>query len=985
VSGHRLPAGGIAIDRARPVDFTFDGTRHQGFAGDTLASALMAAGHRVLARSFRYHRPRGLVGAWVDEPNVLLDVRLGEAHEANAKATLVPLADGLAAKAINAWPSVRHDLGALADLAHGLLPAGFYYKTFQRPSWHAWEGFIRSRAGLGKVDPAAPQLKHVQQTAHCDVLVVGGGPAGLAAALAASAGGARVILADDRPAFGGALALEDAPIDGEAPLAWAARVAAALAARPDVTLLPATIAVAYFDHNLIALVQRRATPRPGWAAERLWRVRARRVVLATGALERPLVFPGNDRPGVMLADAALQYARRYGVMAGTRALMATNNDTAYAATLALADAGLAIAAIADSREDVPLPLAAAARERGIAVHAGHAVVGTSGRGGITGARVAPLGDAGRGTVVDCDLVLMSGGWNPTVHLFSQSGGKLRYDEGSAAFVPDISVQDEVSVGACRGAHDTAAALAQGHAAGQAAASAVGHPGPASLPPRAEPRPAPRIVPLWSVPGVKGRQWVDLLNDVTTGDVALAARENYASVEHLKRYTTLGMGTDQGKTSNVNGLAILAGLTGRAIPEVGTTTFRPPYVPVTLGALAGQRRGTLLHPVRRLPAHDLHESLGAAFDEYGGWMRPAWYARAAQDRDACIAAETLAVRRAVGLFDGSPLGKIEVQGRDAARFLDLIYYTAIGTLQPGRVRYAFLLNENGKVFDDGVVARLGPERFLLSPSSSHAAHVYAHLEEWRQCEYPQMDVRITNLTTAWATLAVTGPRARAVLARLDTSIATAPAALPHMAVAEGTVGGAPARIARVSFTGELSFEISVPAGYGAALWRHLMDLGAAEGIAPFGLEALMILRMEKGYILIGVDTDGNTEPQDLGLTGPLRSKQVDFVGRRSLLRPISRRTDRLELVGLAVEGDAPLPPGAHALAPGPDRALRSLGYVSSSAMSPALGHPVALGLIEGGRARQQEGQVLDFVSRGARYRARVVAPTFYDPEGKRLHG
>ncbi|MEX2650022.1 MAG: glycine cleavage T C-terminal barrel domain-containing protein, partial [Alphaproteobacteria bacterium] len=623
-----------------------------------------------------------------------------------------------------------------------------------------------------------------------------------------------------------------------------------------------------------------------------------------------------------------------------------------------------------------------ARDRGIDVITGSMIVATHGRLAVNEVSVAAIGSFGRARTLGCDLVAVSGGWNPTVHLFSQSGGRLRWDDGIAAFVPERSVQAERSVGAARGLFDLAAALADGHAAGLEAAEAVGHPARDVERPTAAPGAPYRITPFWRVEGTRRRQWIDRLIDVTVGDVELAVRENFVSVEHLKRYTTLGMATDQGKTSNVNGLAVLAAITSRPIAEVGTTTFRPPYVPVPFATLTGLRRGRLHAPVRRLPAHAAHVRAGATFDEYGGWLRPASYPAPGEGRAAAIQREAAHPRQAVGLFDGSSLGKIEVAGPDAAQFLDLMYYNAIGALTQGRVRYALLLNENGKVFDDGVVARLGPERFLLSPSSSHAAAVHAALEEWRQCEYPRLRVFIEDLTASWATLAVTGPRARGIIERLDTDIALDARSLPHMAVAEGHLCGVPARVARVSYTGEAGFEISVPAGHAESLWDHLLALGAPDGIAPIGLEALMILRMEKGYILIGVDTDGNTEPQDLGMAGPLRSRTVDFVGRRSLMRPDSRRADRLQLVGLAVEGDAALPAGAHVLGPGP-KGERSIGHVSSGAFSPTIGHAIALAAIEGGRGRM--GEAIAVFSRGARYRARIVSPTFYDPAGARLHG
>jgi sarcosine oxidase subunit alpha len=562
---------------------------------------------------------------------------------------------------------------------------------------------------------------------------------------------------------------------------------------------------------------------------------------------------------------------------------------------------------------------------------------------------------------------------------------LRYDDAIAAFVPDRSVQDERTIGAARGLFSLAACLKDGHEIGVAAAGYMGR--SIDLPPPAarEEGAGYGIRPYWRVDLPETRQWVDYQNDVTVEDIRLAARENYASVEHLKRYTTLGMAPDQGKTSNLNGLAILAEATGRAIPEVGTTTFRPPFVPVSLAALAGQRRGELYAPIRRLPAHRAHGERGAVFDEYGGWLRPACYPRVGESQAQAIGREVLAVRTGVGLFDGSPLGKLEVIGPDAARFLNLMYYNDLANLQPGRIRYCLLLSENGKVFDDGVVARLAEDRYLLSPSSSHAAAVAAALEEWRQCEYSAMRVAIANVTTAWATFAVTGPRARAVVERLDADIDLSAAALPHMSLVGGRIGGIPARIARVSFTGEASFEISVPAGYGPALYSRLEALGTDHAITPFGIESLLVLRAEKGYIIIGRDTDGTTEPQDLGMTGPLRTKQIDFVGRRSLLRPDSQRADRRQFVGLEPMSPAVvLPTGAHVCTT-TAAGRRSLGYVTSSYFSPGLGRPIALAMVEAGRARMKAGETVDVFSLGKAFTAKVVSPVFYDPKGERLHG
>jgi sarcosine oxidase subunit alpha len=644
---------------------------------------------------------------------------------------------------------------------------------------------------------------------------------------------------------------------------------------------------------------------------------------------------------------------------------------------------------------------AGALEAGIAVQGDAVVVETLGGRQVRGVRTAGRDGrriAGREDLLACDLLAVSGGFSPTVHLHSQAGGQIAWDASLAAFLPGACPQPLQACGGARGHFGVARALADGHAVGLAAADALGAIGSAPAQAHCETALSDyRCSPLWQVPGASGRQWLDLANDVTVADVDLAAREGYVSVEHLKRYTTLGMATDQGRTSNVNGIAVLGANTGREIPEVGTTTFRPPYTSVPFGALAGMRRSSLHSPVRRSPLHAEHLRLSARVDEYGGWLRPACYPCGAESEAQTIAREVLAVRQRAGLFDGSTLGKIEVHGVDAARFLDLMYVNALANLAPGRVRYCLLLNEHGKVFDDGVVARLAPHRFLLSPSSSHAFPAAALLEEWRQCEYPSLRVATTHVTTAWATVSVTGPSARAIVTGLDTDIDLGAGALPHMAVAEGHVGGVSARVMRVSFTGETGFEISVPAGYGPALWRELERLGEPHGITAFGVESLLVLRAEKGYILIGRDTEGETEPDDLGMGAPAQRKQLEFIGRRSLMRPDSRRADRRQLVGLlAVDRSRILANGAHvvepaSIAPAADAAepagsgWRSLGYVTSSYASPTLGHGIALALVERGRERAAARQRVRVFHFGETVEAEVVAPNFYDAGGERLHG
>ena len=982
MTARRLAEGG-RIDRARSLPFTWQGARLSGYAGDTLASALLANGVRVVGRSFKYHRPRGIYGAWVEEPNAILDVASGDQHDPNARATTVELCAGMAARGVNARPDVERDAYGAIDLLHRFLPAGFYYKTFF-PDWHRYEPRIREMAGLGRMREIADTRHFETRNARCDLLVVGGGPAGLAAARAAASVGLDVILADDRATWGGSLASSAECIDGQPAADWAQAAAVALA-HQGVRTMPRTTVFGAYDHNAFGLLESRVAAADGWATERLWSVRARQVVLATGAFERPLVFPDNDRPGVMSASAVLHYLRQYAVLAGDSVVVATNNDSAYEVAVALCRAGAAVT-LADVRP-ASSPVARIAREAGVRVLPGSVVLGTVGRDGV---RLVDLGPADAispraATMrVSASVVAVSGGWSPAVHLHSQGGGKLRWDAGLAAFLPTVARPGQHPAGAMTGADSLFACLVSGHDAGSAAAAALGRSVQVQAPHAPAAMPQMPIRAYWRVPIKSARQWLDLQNDVTVNDVALAARENYSSVEHLKRYTTLGMATDQGKTSNVNGLALLAELTGRDIPQVGTTTFRPPYVPTTLGAFAGMRHGTLYAPWRRLPAYDEHAALGADMREYGGWWRPACYPRDGETAARAIQREAIAARRGAGLFDGSSLGKIVVDGPDAPAFLNLLYYNELANLKPGRLRYALLLRETGIVYDDGVVARLGPERYLLSPSSSHTSGVLAMLEAWRQTEYPSMRVAFHDVTGAWATYAVSGPRSREVLAGL-TDIDLGADALPHMAFATGAILGVACRIARVSFTGERSYEVSVPAGYGAALWRRLLTAGTDFDITPYGIETLSVLRAEKGYILIGTDTDGMTLPDDLGMSGPLRAKKVDFVGKRSLTTPDAKRADRRQFVGLLPVDPGFVPQvGTHAVERDAGTP-RSIGWITTACHSPALGRSMALGMIENGRALAEAGAEVELFHLGRTTRARVASPVFHDPAGEKLHG
>ena len=961
MSGSRLAHGG-RIDRTQPLSFTWDGRALTGYRGDTLASALLANGVAIVGRSFKLHRPRGIYAAGPEEPNAVVDLEWDGRHDPSARATLVELAEGMRVKGANAWPNVGRDLLSLLDCMHGFLPAGFYYKTFIAPRWHTYEPIIRALAGIGRARSDADPLHYEARQAHCDILIVGGGVAGLAAARAAAASGLRIILAEQNPDWGGSTLWREGTVDGRNAADWVAATVTELGGLNNVRLMPRTTAFGSYDHNTFGLLERRAAAPEGWARDRAWQVKAGRVVLATGAIERPLVFPDNDRPGVMSADAVLRYIRQYGVLPGKKAVVLTNNDSALEVADALRAAGAEVV-LADIRD-------------------GRAILGVRGTRGVKAVALgAPDATSTRGARwIEADLVAVSGGWSPAVHLYSQSGGKLRYDAGDAAFVPTMIREGQhLADGG-----DWASALASGHRAGIEAAAALGKT-VTLAPPAPAPAPGKPVKPAWRTHIAGARQWVDLQNDVTVDDIELATRENYVSVEHLKRYTTLGMAHDQGKTSNINGLALLAEFTDRPIEAVGTTTFRPPYTPTSIGALVGMRHGPQFAPRRQLPIHEQHAAMGARFREYGGWMRPAFYPGPGESEAETLLREQIAAREAAGLFDASSLGKIEVYGPDAARFLDLIYMNEIGTLKPGRVRYCLLLRETGIVFDDGVVARLDANRFLLSPSSSHTEAVLAMLELWHQTEYPGLAVRFHDITHGWATFSVSGPKSRAVVEALGTDIRLDDGSLAHMSLARGHICGIEGRIARVSFTGERGYELSLPASYGNALWSRLREVGRKFGIVPFGVETLSALRAEKGYVMIGADTDGATLPADLGMGGYGARKTVDFVGRRSLTTPEALRPDRRQLVGLLAQSpDLILPVGAHAFAR-EDGQARSLGWVTSSAMSAALGRSIALGMIERGAELAKAGAGIEIFDQGHSMRARVCPPCFLDPQGERLHG
>ena len=994
---NRLPQG-FHVDHERPLDFTFNGKSYTGLQGDTLASALLANGVRLVGRSFKYHRPRGIVGSGVEEPNALVQLETGARTLPNYVATQVELYDGLEATSVNCWPSVEFDLRAVNGLISRFLPPGFYYKTFMWPRsfWPLYERQLRKAGGLG-VAPTEPDTdRYDKMHAHCDVLVVGSGPAGVSAALEAGRAGARVILVDEQRELGGSLLASRRSIEGEWAGDWLEAALDELRGMDEVRLLPRSTAFGYYDHNFVAVLERvtdHLGPTAGSAPrQRIWRIRAKQVVLATGAIERPLVFRNNDRPGVMLASAVSTYLLRYGVAPGRRPVLFANNDNAYVTVLDLYDAGVEVEAVVDLRPEPEgtLPWKIAMLE--IEVLAGSALVDVHGSKGVEAVDVMRVdGDSvvGEPRRIECDLVAMSGGWNPTLNLHSQSGGRPRFDDALSCFVPGPPAQAERSAGSCNGAFTLEESLAQGTAAGAAAAgdAGFGDGRPSAPAPGANDWPEEPSSVCWIVPGTKpvtreSKSFVDLQTDTTAADIAVSALEGYEMIEHVKRYTTLGMGTDQGRTGAVNGIGVLSEVLRRPIPEIGTTTFRQPYTPVTFGAMAGRDIRELFDPVRKTPMHEWHAAAGAPFEDVGQWNRAWYYPRPGESLHEAVDRECLAVRNTVGVLDASTLGKIDVRGPDAARFLNRVYINGWTKLGVGRCRYGFMLNEEGMVLDDGVTARLSETHFLMHTTTSGAATVMTWLERWLQTEWPDMKVYLTSVTDHWATVSINGPRARRVLQKVCDDVDLSDGAFPFMSVRTGTVAGVPARIFRISFAGELSFEVNVDANYGRRVWEAVMEAGEEFGITPYGTEAMHVLRAEKGYIIVGQDTDGSVTPVDLGV-GRMVSRRKDFLGRRSLSMEDLVREDRKQIVGLLTEDDQEVLPEGGQIVDDPSARAPApmLGHVTSSYYSPNLGRSIAMGIVKGGRARI--GDVVHVsIGAGRPVPARIADPAFYDPGGEK---
>ncbi len=989
LSGNRYRLTEIGrIDRDKPVTFKFNGKTLCGYAGDTLASALLANGVRLVGRSLKYHRPRGIMSAGIEETNAIVQLA-GREDEPGVMATVTPLSEGLEAVSVKGWPGVKWDLGRLNDWLHRLIPAGFYYKTFMWPDnwWNVYGYFIRRMAGLGTA-PATykPEERYEKRYHHCDVLVIGAGPAGLAAALAAGNSGARVMLVDEQVEAGGTLLGTATQIDGKPALDWVAATVDSLRQLPQVLHLQRTTAIGYYDHNMVYALEHE--PAASWVRERLWRIRAKRVIIAAGAIERPLVFPDNDRPGIMLASAAATYVLRYGVRSGTRAVVITNNNSAYESAFILARHQIDIAVLLDTRRQISNELRRQAEQLGIPVLTHYGINAVKGKRTVSGVTVAPLDDLSREQYYRCDLVCVSGGWNPTLHLQSQSGATPVYSESIAGFVPGKSVQAETTFGAANGNFGLNECLTNGIKAGIQAARLTGHVPAAAKPPVAGPEIEFSIDPLWEISAgdSNGRAFLDYQNDVTSDDIRLALRENYASVELVKRYTTTGMGIDQGKTSNVNTIGLIAELTGGKPGDIGTTTYRPLYSPASFAAWAGINQGDIILPARRTPITQWFETHQANFDEAGAhWRRPFQIPRNGETPAEAVNREALAVRNGVGIYDGTPLGKIEINGPDAQMFLNKIYTNSWDNLPIGMGKFGYMLFEDGRMFDDGVTFRLGENHYLMTTGSAVAAAVHTRLEQLLQCEWRDLRVYLTEVTEQWANICVCGPRAREVLAETGTDIDLDREAFPFMAIRAGKVAGFDARVARVSYTGELSFEVNVRAGNGLAIWEALMERGKKYDITPVGSETSLLLRLEKGFISAWAEGDGYANLYDAGMGWVIDETKPDFIGKRALEQTRLSGGDRPHIVGLIPEDRNFIPPdGAPLIEPAEtNEAKKMIGHVTAGGYSPNLGHTIALAQLRNGRERGDATVTISTVERAVT--ARVTDPVFIDPAGERMRG
>ena len=997
----RLPEGGLLIDRNKPIKFEFNGKKLSGFEGDTLASALLSNDQVLVGRSFKYHRPRGIVASGSEEPNALINLGEKEKFEPNQRATTIELFDGLKAASQNHWPSLNFDIGVINNYLARFLPAGFYYKMFihPRPFWkYIYEPFIRQSAGLGRAPSQKDHSQYEHFYAFYDLVIVGGGISGLNAALTAAESGLKILIIEQTPEWGGRCLVDFSTIGDETSAEYVSRLVSELKKFQNVTMRSRMMGAGVYDHGYILGYERlndHLAEEDG-PRHRLWRIRAKQIITATGSIERPISFPSNDIPGVMLASAVRDYAVNFGVATGNKIAVYTNNDDAYRTAITLNEVGVEVPIIVDARGSGGGALAERAKALGIRVENGKAISKVFGKKRVEAISICQHKDSGKGNEkIACDCIAMSGGWSPVVHLYSHCGGKLKWDEKMALFKPDSSAKPTshdglpfvTAVGSANGFLLMQEVLKDAREGCLEVVEASGGKVKKESFKLIEQEYENSLEAIWIAPqdaDIKKRSkiWLDFQNDVKINDVELAAREGFESVEHTKRYTTLGMATDQGKLSNINGLAILSSSLGKEIPKVGTTTFRPPYTPISLGSIGGSARDELFQPVRKTPMHDWHENNGAYMEPVGQWRRPFCYPQAGETYAKAVEREINQTRSSLGILDASTLGKLLVTGPDAGKFLDMLYTNMMSTLKIGKCRYGLMCSENGFLIDDGVVARIDEQTWLCHTTTGGADSIHAHMEEWLQTEWWDWKVYVTNVTEQYAQIGVVGPNARKLLEKIG-GVDVSREALGFMEWKDGNLGKYDARIFRISFSGELSYEIAVPAKQGLAFWGELIEAGKEFQVMPYGTEALHVMRAEKGFIMIGDETDGTVIPQDLNLDWAISKKKDDYLGKRAQERSFMVNPSRWKLVGLETLDGSVLPDGAYAIADGvnPNGQKSTQGRITSSYFSPTLRRGIAMGLVMNGPARS--GEIIEFPKiDGTVIRAKITSPVFYDPDGEK---
>jgi len=992
---HRLNNVGL-INREKVISFKFNGKSYEGYEGDTLASALLANGVHLVGRSFKYHRPRGFFGAGVDEPNAKLQVTINGHSEPNINATEIELVDGLSATSQNCWPSVEFDIGAINNFLKRFFPAGFYYKTFMWPKsfWYkVYEPFIRKAAGLGVASLEKDKERYEHKFEYCDLLVTGSGPSGLSSAYAAAKNGAKVILAEDKPRYGGTLLTDDVSIDNMSGKDWSEKIISELKTMPNVTLKNRSQVFGYYDHNMMVMFERvgdhlskktKYTPR-----QRLWYIRAKETILSTGSIERPIVFGNNDTPGVVLSSAAKEYIKVYGVLVGRKPVIFTNNDSAYETAFEFKKNNVE-PIILDTREEHDSEVVQAAKNKGIQIKFSYGVIVANGYKKVKSAKIGKLSKDKKSfentEIINCDCICVSGFWTPTVHLASQSGNKLKYDENIDAFIPDKSKQNERTIGAANGSFTLQKTIESGFKTGSELSSKITDKNTENKIPTVTETNYNAHDKFWCMPLPKNenpKRFVDFQNDVAVSDIEIALREGYRSIEHVKRYTTLGMATDQGRTSNLNGLQMVSNIENKIVPEVGHTTFRPPFTPITIGTIVGREVGMEFMPTRKTPMHEWHEKNNAVFVDAGAWKRPRYYKKGDETLFQASKREAKNVRENVGICDVTTLGKIDIKGPDAAEFLNRIYTNAWLKLPVGKARYGVMLREDGMIMDDGTTTRITENHYHMTTTTAQAANVLSHLEYYLQIVWPELNVNVVSTTEQWAGAAIAGPKSRDMLAKLFPNLNVSNDALPFMGYVESYLFGVPARIFRISFSGELAFEVNVESNHGLFMWEKMMEIGEEFKNQPYGTEALSTLRIEMGHVA-GPELDGRTIPQDVLLDG-LVSKKKDFIGKNSLGKEAFTLENRQKIVGLIpIDRKSSIPEGSHLVAdekaklPNP-----KLGHVSSSCWSVENNNPFSLAIVNDGK--NMIGKKLFAVSplKNTSIEVEIISSHYVDPEGKRV--